>query len=250
MSQFDADRDEVVADLREKEVGAICVGVDFETSKKAVELSGANPDILWATIGLHPTDNLKEEFDMEKYLKLGSDPKVVAIGECGLDYFRDQKPETKERQKELFKKHIELAGKLNKPLMIHARPSKDSMDAYEDVLILLESKAPKLMANFHFFVGDLETAKKILEKGWTISFDGPITFTSDYDEVIKNIPLANIMAETDAPFVSPVPYRGKKCEPWMVEEVIKKIAFLKNLSFKETVFVLNANVKRVFGIEI
>ncbi len=255
--------EEIVSHMKEEEVGTITVGVDYATSKSAVELAEKYPEILWATVGLHPTDNLKEEFDFEKYLELGKIDKVVAIGECGLDYYRlvisdkgdadSENKKIKERQKELFKKHIELAIKLNKPLMIHARPSKNTMDAYEDVLLILEGYKLHVTgymphANFHFFVGNLEIAKKIVEHGWTVSYDGPITFSSDYDEVIKWLPIENIMAETDAPFATPVPYRGKTCEPWMVKEVIKKIAELKGLSIEETQNKIRENVKRVFGV--
>ncbi len=254
--------EEIVSRMKEEGVGTITVGVDYATSKSAVELAEKYPEILWATVGLHPTDNLKEEFDFEKYLELGKNEKVVAIGECGLDYYRlvisdkglvdSENQKIKERQKELFKKHIELAIKLNKPLMIHARPSKNTMDAYEDVLFVLsdlpEASRQKLVANFHFFVGNLSIAKKIVENGWTVSYDGPITFSSDYDEVIKWLPIENIMAETDAPFAAPEPYRGKTCEPWMVKEVIKKIAELKGLSIEEVQNKIRENVKRVFGI--
>ena len=145
--------------------------------------------------------------------------------------------------------------------MIHARPSKNSMDAYEDALDILENatllqvstpsstrgaQGSRLRANFHFFVGDLEIAKRILENGWTVSFDGPITFSNDYDEVIKMLPLESIMAETDAPFAAPAPYRGKFCEPWMVEEVVKKIAEVKSLDLEIVRAQLLENVKRVF----
>lgn len=236
--------EEVISHMREKGVATIAVGVDLETSEQAIELAEKFPDVvLGATIGLHPTDNLKEVFDLDAYKKLGANPKTLAIGECGLDYYRDQREETKVSQKELFKKHVLLAKEIGKPLMIHARPSKGSMDAYEDVIVILESE--KVSANFHFFVGDVSIAKKILENGWTASFDGPITFSRDYDEVIKFLPIENIMAETDAPFAAPAPYRGKTCEPWMVEEVYKKIAEIKDLSLPAATKAIQENIKRV-----
>ncbi len=245
-----SDRANVLAKMKEMNIGTITVGADFETSKLAVSIALENKEC-FATVGLHPTDNEKEIWDEEEYEKLAKNPKVVAIGECGLDYFRIKNDEleiAKEKQKELFLNHIDLALKVKKPLMIHARPSKGSMDAYEDVLGILESKNFNLKVNFHFFVGDLNIAKKIVEKGWTMSFDGPITFSTDYDEVIKNIPIENIMCETDAPFAAPTPYRGQTCEPWMVKEIYKKISDLKGINIDEVKGVVTSNINRVFGI--
>lgn len=252
-------KDEVIARIREEGVATITVGVDFDTSKNTIGISEMYPDACWATVGLHPADNINEEFNSEKYLELAQHPKVVAIGECGLDYFRLPKNEEeiltiKERQKEIFKKQIAIAIEVNKPLMIHARPSKGSMDAYEDVLEILEAeskklKAKRLNANFHFFVGDIEIAKRALELGCTMSFDGPITFSRDYDDVIKFLPLESIMAETDAPFAAPEPYRGKTCESWMVKEIYKKIAEIRGEDEEEVRLKLLENSKRFFGIE-
>ncbi len=254
--------DEVIKRMLENEVATITIGTDFEMSEKAISLA-EKYDFLYAGVGLHPNDNLAEEFNTEKYKVLANHKKVVCIGESGLDYFRDQSIENKNRQKEIFEKHIKLAIDTNKPLMIHARPSKGSMparpddsghsggDAYHEVIDILEEykkENTKLHANFHFFVGDIEIAKRILKNNWTVSFDGPITFARDYDEVIRFMPIENIMCETDAPFASPVPYRGKTCEPFMVIEVYKKIAEIKNLEFDFVVNQIRENVKRVFGI--
>src|SRR3990167_9911648 len=161
-------KDQIIQNMRDAGIGTITVGTDYETSKLAVEMANDRPDILWATVGQHPNDlptgqagNPDEVFDYEKYLELAKNEKVVAIGETGLDYFRDQSVGNKERQKELFIKHIELALEVGKPLMIHARPAKNSMNVYEDVLDILEScqlkaKNQKLTVNFHFFVGDIQ----------------------------------------------------------------------------------------------
>lgn len=242
----------VISRMREKGIGTITVGTDFEMSKKAIEVALKYPDIaVGATVGLHPNDNEEEIFDMEKYRELVKHPQVVAIGETGLDYFRmdagADMEEKKEKQKKLFKQHIELAMEFDKPLMIHARPSKGTMDAYEDVLNILESYSG-LRANFHFFVGDISIAQRIVKNGWTASFDGPITFARDYDEVIRFLPLESIMAETDAPFAAPVPYRGKTCESWMVEEVVKKIAEIKEMELETVKSQLLANTQKVFGV--
>ena len=241
------DTEAVISKMITKGVGTIVVGVDFETSKKAI-LMAEKYDFMWAGIGLHPTDNDKEVFDIEEYKKLAEHPKVVCIGECGLDYFRGSDVETKQKQKELFGHHIELALFSKKPLMIHARPSKGNQDAYEETLDILEQHKGKLSGNFHFFVGDMNTAKRAFDIGFTMSFDGPITFARDYDEVIKFLPLESIMCETDAPFAAPAPYRGKSCEPWMVEEIYKKIAEIKNLPIEKVREVVMANAKRIFKI--
>lgn len=245
-----SNKEEVIKKMKENEVGTIVIGTDFEMSEKAIEIA-EKYYFIYAGVGLHPNDNLDETFDMGKYRLLAQHQKVVCIGETGLDYFRNEGENFKIRQKEIFKRHIELAIELNKPLMIHARPSKGSMDAYIDALDILEiykKENSALHANFHFFVGDLEIAKRIIENNWTVSYDGPITFSHDYDEVIKFLPIENIMAETDAPFAAPVPYRGKTCEPFMVIEVINKIAEIKGLDLEITTTQIRENAKRIFKI--
>lgn len=245
------DRDGVLTRMVEHGVSTITIGVDYETSEEAITIA-EKYDFIWAGVGLHPTDNTSEAFDITKYETLAHHKKVVCIGECGLDYFRGADETTKEKQKDIFKQHIELAIQVKKPLMIHARPAKGSMDAYEDALDILESykkeQGENLRGNFHFFVGDIRVATRALAIGFTMSFDGPITFTTDYDEVIKFIPLESIMTETDAPFAAPAPYRGKTCEPYMVQEVVKKIALVKNLTENEVAEAVFANAKRIFSI--
>lgn len=254
LEMLQKDREAVLVRMNEAQVGTITIGVDYETSCEAISIA-KQYDFIWAGVGMHPADNTEEIFDFEKYKILAQDSKVVCIGECGLDYYRtpmEEKEATKERQEKLFREHVQLALEVAKPLMIHARPSPGSMDAYVDVLDILEEYKkmyPQLIANFHFFVGDIEIAKRILSFGFTMSFDGPITFSRDYDEVIKFLPLENIMAETDAPFAAPVPYRGKTCEPYMVTEIYKKIAEIKNLSEEIVRENILANAKRVFKIE-
>lgn len=234
---------EVIERMKERGVATITVGTELATSREAVRLAEEN-DFLYATVGIHPNH---EEVWSEELEVLAQNPKVVAIGETGLDYFRNESEESKIRQKEIFKKHIELAIKVGKPLMIHSRPSKGTMDAYEEVLDILENSGVK--ANFHFFVGNVDIAKRALEAGHTMSFDGPITFSGDYDETIKFLPIDSIMAETDAPYAAPVPHRGKTCEPWMVEEVYKAIARIKGLDEEEVRAALISNAKRFFRLD-
>lgn len=250
LEQFDLDREEVIQKLKDENIWTITVGTDYQSSVLAVELAEKNEN-LFASVGLHPSDVLVEEFSYDAMLSLASNKKVVAIGECGLDYFREKDEDFKIKQKEILNLHIKLALETNKPLMIHARASKGTMDAYIDVLDILEickKEKQRLHANFHFFAGDINIAKRAVGLGFTLSFDGPITFANDYDQVIKEISLESIMAETDSPFAAPAPFRGRRCEPQMVREVVKKIASLKGLSEEETNNIINNNVKRVFDI--
>ncbi len=256
LSPLFEEKEEAVKKLQEQGIGTITVGTDLETSIRAIDLAEKYPHILWATIGQHPNDNKDEEFNYESMLALARNQKVVAIGECGLDFYRIKSTEEDsiekevERQKNLFRQHIRLANDVNKPLMIHARPHVNSMDAYTQVINILEEENFMGKVNFHFFVGDMEVSKRIIGNGWTVSFDGPITFTDDYNDVIKEIPIHNIMAETDAPFAAPIPYRGQTNRPEYIEFIYKKIAEIKEISEEEVRKTLLKNVKRVFGIEV
>ncbi len=249
LPQFDEDREDVIQKLKDENVSTIVVGDNYKTSIFAVELANQHEN-LYASVGLHPSEVLIEDFNYENMFFLAKQEKVLSIGECGLDYFRNNEDYFKLKQKEIFNLHIKLALEVNKPLMIHARPNNGTMDAYNDVLNILESYKKdnsNLMANFHFFSGDINIAKKVISLGFTLSFDGPITFSSDYDDVIRLTPIESIMAETDSPFAAPALYRGTRSEPYMVKEVIKKIAQIKGLSEEETLIKINNNVKRVFG---
>lgn len=221
---YEKDWDEVIARLRETGTHTMAIGTDYETSKRAVELSQQYPEI-YASIGVHPVDNPTRVFEEEKFAELVNNPKVVSVGECGLDFFHAKKEEDFERQKKLFLEQTEFALKHNKPLMIHAR------DAYMELLDILEpmkrEHGEKLRGNIHFFAGTLEVAERFFKIGFTVSFTGVITFARNYDEVIKRAPLNMIQAETDAPYVAPVPYRGKRNEPVFVAEVYNKIAEIR-----------------------
>lgn len=245
--QYADDRDAVLARMREEEVGGLIVGTDGEHSRQAVAL--ADGVTLFAAVGLHPNDKPGEGYDDALYRTLAKDPKVVAIGECGLDYFRPEDPESeKARQKDVFEKHIQLAEETGKPLMIHARPSKGSMDAYEDALSMLSGR--KVTGNFHFFVGDVATARKIVELGFTCSFTAVLTFTHDYDEVVRTLPLTHILSETDAPYVAPAPSRGKRNEPLAVREVVRAIARIRGEGEEAVREAMLANAARQFGLGI
>jgi len=265
LNAFAEDWEEAIERAQSEEVAIINVGTQKDTSESAVRLAEAFPDGVYATIGIHPIHATKsyhdreelgpeqkgfnsrgERYDISYYRELGENEKVVAIGECGFDYYRVEK-DTKEKQEETFIKQIELANELGKPLMLHVRPSIGTMDAYEDALRVVKQYA-KVRGNVHFFAGNLETAKKFWDSGYTTSFTGVITFTHDYDEVVKNAPLDMIHGETDAPYVAPVPYRGKRNEPLHVREVYKKIADIRREDEEHIRIQLVENAHRVFGI--
>ena len=266
---YNQDRDETIKRARAAGVKMIAVGTNLETSISAIELAKKYPDDIWATVGFHPShvqlttsqvvnywdknesrEPVQDSFSVEKFRYLATHPKAVAIGECGLDYYRlsaNRESQIAE-QKKVFLEQIKLAEDLQKPLMIHCRPSKGTDDAYKDLLNILKTKNYKLKTLAHFFVGSLNVAKKLLELGCYFTFGGVITFTRDYDEVIKYLPLENILLETDAPYVAPVPYRGQRNEPAYVIEVAKKMAVIKNLEFDAFVDKTTENTKRIFAL--
>lgn len=249
LSPLSEAKERIIKVLEEKEVGTITVGTDYETSAEAVRIAPLGKN-LFASVGFHPSDAGKKDFDIQKFREFAGQDKVVAIGECGLDYFRiePEDAETKKLQKEIFIKQIDLSAEKNLPLILHVRPQKGTMDAYEDVLEILESRTDNIHGDVHFFVGTPEIAERFLKLGFHLSFTGVITFARDYDEVIKLAPIEKILTETDAPFVTPIPYRGQTCEPWMVEEVAKKIAEIKGLDPEETRLQILKNVKTLFNI--
>lgn len=245
-SQFFGDhRDEVLKRALDNEIFIINVGVNKKSSQEVIEIANKNSFGVWATVGQHPTENKK--FDYDFYKKLALEKKVVAIGECGLDYFRLQSANRElkiEKQKEIFIQHIKLAKEIKKPLMIHCR------DAFNDLIKILRTTNYVLQTNniIHFFTGTIDDAKKLLEMGFYFTFGGLITFNRDFDEIIKFLPLDKILLETDAPFVAPIPYRGQKNEPAYIVEIAKKMAEIKNISFEEICKQTTENAKVVFGL--
>ncbi len=277
---FAAFKDEVtpaVKCAREADVGMIVVGTQYDTSAEAVRIAEAHEDV-YAAIGLHPIHTAKsyhdaqelgaesppaggftsrgEIFDVAAYDNLCRSDKVIGIGECGLDYYRLERDTSAgggsssggKKQEETFIQQIELANRIGKPLMLHIRASHGTNDAYEDALALLKSHA-KVKGDVHFFAGDWTIAKQFLDFGFTLSFTGVLTFARDYDEVVKNTPLDMLLSETDAPYVAPVPYRGKRNEPAYVTEVVKAIAEIRREPHEKVRDQLARNARRVFGLQ-
>ncbi len=260
--RFDADIEESLMRMREAGVASIAIGTDRQMSERAITLSEAHDDI-WATIGLHPTDDRNEEFDKAHYSKMAAHPKVVGIGECGLDYYRLESERAKgsianmdaevDRQQQVFVEHMEIAAVVDKPLMIHGRPEAGSMDAYEDILFILkngiQTHGARVRGNVHFFVGNQDIARQFLDLGFTMSFTGVVTFSHDYDEVLRYIPLESIMAETDAPYVAPKSMRGKRNEPSFIPETVHAIASIRGEDVESVRAALVVNAVRVFGLK-
>ena len=228
--QYDEDREELVEEMRREGIAAIVVGCDYASSQKAVALAEKH-EHLFAAVGIHPTDT-DELFDKDTFRVLAKHPKVVAIGECGLDFFRSGAVDAQEKKRQIMLcgEHIELAAELSKPRIIHARPSKGTMDAYHEIAPLLQKakqRYPSLRGDMHFFVGGVREAVLFTNLEFTLSFTAVLTFARDYDEVIRRMPLESLLAETDSPYVAPQGRRGKRNDPLSVVDVALKIAELR-----------------------
>jgi len=267
---FKNDANEVVKRALDKNIWMINVGAESKTSERAVKMAEDYGEGVYAAVGLHPSHLVEqeveyeengemikykskpEEFDYNFYLNLAKNKKVVAIGECGLDYKGITNEELRTKQKEVFVRHLDLTKEVNKPIIIHCR------EAHDDLLSLLRANKNKLNGKtgvMHFFTGNLEQAKNYIELGFYISFSGVITFpprkgesVGAYDEIIKNIPLEKILIETDCPYVAPIPHRGKRNEPLFVKHTAQKIADLRGVSFEEVVEQTTKNANKLFGL--
>lgn len=252
-------------------VGVVNVGTQLDTSREAVAMLEKYPENVWAVVGLHPEHTYQhmvdeeeshfrsreESFNYEAYKELAKNSRVVGIGECGLDYYRlegqENIPEIKSRQKDSFEQQIKLAIEMDKALVVHCRPSKGTVDAYEDVLETIQevrSKNQEVRFEIHCFTGTLEVAQKFVALGGFVGLNGIITFdkTGVSESVVKNIPLEHIILETDCPYLTPAPHRGKRNEPALVKHVAEKIAEWKNISFDEVANQTTTNAKLLFNI--
>ena len=243
--QYEEDVDEVIT--RAVDAGVtkmIVVGFDRKTINKAMELT-ERYSFIYAVVGWHPVDAIDcTEEDLKWIEGLAEHPKVVGIGETGLDYHWDKSP--KDIQQELFRKQIQLAKKVNLPIIIHNR------DATADVVrILKEEEAKETGGIMHCFGGSVETAKECIDMNFLISLGGPVTFKNAKTpkEVATEIPLSKLLIETDAPYLAPHPYRGKRNEPVYVTLVAEEIAKLKGLSIEEVALATTENAQSLFKID-
>ena len=245
---YQEDFSAVLARTQEALEFVINVGTDIHTSQHAVDLSEAH-NFIYSAIGIHPheagTVNIQT---IDRLRTLAAGAKVVAIGECGLDYTKlnlgDAENE-KKLQAEAFLVQIELAQSRQLPLVVHCR------EAYDDLLRILTSISVNWRGVIHCYLGDAETAEQLMSLGFFISFTGIITFKNAAPallESVKQVPIDKMLLETDAPFLAPVPYRGKRNEPAFVAEVAKKVAEIKGISLGEVDDITTHNVRSLFGI--
>ncbi|MFA9559774.1 TatD family hydrolase [Evansella sp. AB-rgal1] len=242
--QYEEDIEEVIERAREAGVTKmVVVGFDEKTIPKAMNLV-EKYDFLYAAVGWHPVDAIDmEDRHIEWLRELASHPKVVAIGETGLDYHWDKSP--KDVQKKVFRRQIQLAKEVKLPIIIHDR------DAHQDIVdILKEENASEVGGIMHCFGGSIEIAQQCLNMNFYISFGGPVTFKNAKKpkEVAKEIPLERLLIETDAPFLAPHPYRGKRNEPAYVKLVAEKLAEIKEISYEELAHYTTRNAFKLFGI--
>jgi len=265
------DADEVIKKALENQVFLINVGSQYSTSKRAVEMAEKYETGVWAAVGLHPIHLVKrkvnpddselnendfettgEVFDYQKYLELAKNPKVVAIGEMGLDYHHfkeyDNIPELKTKQKETFLQGIKLANVVQKPIIVHCWGNSFEGDAYGDLLEILQNNPVEKKGIIHSFMGGYKTARKFTELGYKIGLNGVVTYADDFNRLIKEIDLRDMVLETDCPYLTPVPHKGERNEPLFVKLVAEKVAKIKEISVEEVAEVTTLNAERLFDI--
>ena len=242
--QFNDDRDQVIRNIYDNMALVVNIGCNLEDCPRTVALA-EQYDKVYAAVGLHPEDvktYTPEGWDM--ICRLAEHPKVVGIGETGLDYYWDTS--TKDAQKVLFEQHIDLAKQLHKPLVIHDR------EAHGDTLeILKRTNAKEVGGILHAFSGSVEMAMEVIKLGFYIGLGGPVTFKNARKavEVAQAIPLEYLVIETDCPYMAPVPFRGKRNEPMLVQHTAAKIAELRGISVEELIEATYQNGKRIYGIK-
>jgi TatD DNase family protein len=252
-SKFDADRPAVIERAKAAGVAAIVnVGTDPASSRQAVGLADRY-DSIYAAVGMHPHDAKKlDGAALAELRDLARHPKVVAIGEIGLDYYRNLSPPDVQRR--AFQAQLAWAAKLGKPVVIHDR------DAHDEILEVLTGWAASLknsplagqLGVLHTFSGDLVMAERALDLGFYISISGPVTYKNarQLPDIVRALPLERLLVETDCPFLAPHPYRGKRNEPAYVHLVAERIAVLRGMPFEELAEATTANAQRLFGFDV
>ena len=236
--RFDEDRDEVFKRIEENLDFVVNIGYDLESSEISVDYANKY-SFVYATIGFHPDEIEGYSDEAEKKLEeLAKNKKVLAIGEIGLDYHWMTRP--KEEQWEIFRRQLRLARKLNKPVVIHKR------EAMEDTINIL-NEFPDITGILHCYPGSVETAKRMIDRFY-LGIGGVLTFKNARKliDVVTDIPIEKLIIETDCPYMAPTPYRGQRNEPIYTEEVAKKIAELKNISYDEVVRITNENTRKAY----
>jgi len=240
-SDYNEDRAVVIARTFAEKVSVITVGVDLSSSKAALKLA-QHHRFIWAGAGIHPHEARTFDAQVAKRLReLATDPKVVAIGEIGLDYYRDLSPHS--TQRDVFAEQIELANDLDLPVIIHNREST------KDMLAILRAHRPK-RGVIHSFLGDIDLAHEFMKLGIYLGIGGPLTFKKNdiLRDAVTQIPLNRILLETDCPYLTPVPYRGKRNEPAYVRYVAEEIARVKAIPVENVAATTTENARQLFGI--
>lgn len=243
LTPYNSDLSKAIEAARLKDVGYIlCPAIDLDSFPSILKIAQENENV-FAACGIHPTEKIQHEPTLSELIILGQNKKVVAIGETGLDFYRD-KSKT-EQQKKLFRLHIQAAKILKKPLIVHSRDADSDM-----IKILFEEDAKQIGGVMHCFTGNQELAEKMLDLGFYISFAGIITFPNAQvlREIAKNISLEKILIETDAPFLAPVPIRGKSNEPVYLHYIAESIAKLRNISYEKFAVQTTENFLRFCNI--
>jgi TatD DNase family protein len=232
-------------------------GVDLETSRSAIQLAAKYPEV-YAAVGVHPNDLLEWDAGALDQIKaLAGSPKVVAIGEIGLDYYRDKTPH--DLQKHVFQQQLELAATMDLPVIVHSRnASPENQQAILDILDILEAwqarldKHPSPLGVLHSFSADLDAARNAIKLNFLIGITGPVTFRNapELRRLVQQLPLETLVIETDAPFLTPHPYRGKRNEPGLVKLVADKLAEIHNLPFEEVANITKRNAGRLFNWQV
>jgi len=248
VEQYDNDREQVIKNAKENGVGFIInPSFDLQSAKKAIELAGQYENI-FAGIGCHP--KTKEEsgyvFNKKDFLEIITSKKVVAVGECGLELAspkitEPEKEELLRYQKEIFSEQINLAKEFSLPIIVHCR------NTHKEAIEIL-SKENNLQGVIHCFSGSWIDAQKYLAMGFYISFTGIITYTNDYDKVVKNMPLERILLETDCPYLSPIPLKGQRNEPANIKYIAQKIAEIREEPLERIAEVTTQNAKKLFNL--
>lgn len=242
--KFSADRAAVIQRAKQAGVGLIVnVGYDVEHAKNTVAMT-KEYDFIYGSVGIHPHEAKElDENALEELYRLVREPKIVAVGEVGLDYYWNHSPH--EVQKKVFRQMITFAKEVNKPLIIHDR------DAHQDIFdILKEEGAMQVGGIFHCYSGSWPLAREAVKMGFYISLAGPLTFNNAAKlwEVVKMVPLDNLLIETDCPYLAPMPFRGKRNEPAHVIKIAEKIAEIKGVSLEEVANKTTENGKKIFNI--
>ena len=241
---FDADRDSLLAAMPQEGVGLILdPGCDIGTSKKAIALAAQYPRV-YAAVGYHPENCAPyTPSDLDVLREMARNPKVVAIGEIGLDYYWEQNP-PRELQQEVFRAQLALAQELNLPVIVHDR------DAHADCLAIVK-EFPAVRGVFHCYSGSVEMARELWKLGWYTGFDGPVTYKNARKtvEVAAEVPLDKLLLETDSPYLSPVPKRGERNDSRNIAHIAAKIAEIRGMTADEIIRISRENGKRLFQIK-